>query len=142
MDSKPESPSAVLDKVIWDKEAPTGPPGQPIDRSLPRHLKKIEAFFEGVVADEGLLLDVALDRAMLIVERNCAKRRAGADFFNGQQPGPEAFAALATPLAVELYKQALVAVNDRKEEYTVLLTEAQREAANGRKDPPSIIVPE
>lgn len=131
-------PLSGREGTVFDKQAPTGPP-TPVLRDIPPHLRKIEKFFESLVADEGLLMDCALDRAMAIVQFNCAKRRAGADFFASEPATPEGVAALSAPLAVELYKQALASVLDRKEEYVSLLKEAQEEARRGSS--PTIHLP-
>ncbi len=131
MDSnQADSSLRLLEGTQFDKQPPQGPP-TPLRRSIPPHLRKIEAFFEGLVADEALLMDCALDRAMEIVQFNCAKRRAGADFFNSEPTTPEGVAALSAPLAIELYKQGLEAVKGRLDEYTALLKEAQEEARRG-----------
>lgn len=126
--------------TFFDKPPPTGPPTPPT-RSIPIHLAKIVQFFQGIIADEGLLLDLCLDRAMGIVEFNYKKRLVGSDFFNENPPGPFHFAGVAAPLAVELYKAVLVSVNDRGAEYTKLLEEAQETSSNERTPHPVIFVP-
>jgi hypothetical protein len=126
--------------TVFDKPAPTGPPTPPI-RAIPPHLKKVIQFFSGIIADEGLLLDLCVDRAVEIVEYNYRKRVAGQDFFSDQQPTPAHFVGMAAPLAVELYKSALAAVGDRKDEYAKLLAEAQEEMTRGQRPASSILTP-
>lgn len=125
--------------TIFDKPAPSGPPTPP-SRSIPTHLGKLVRFFEGKIADEGLLLDLCVDRAVGIVEFNYKKRIAGSDFF-GDQPTTAHFVSMATPLAVELYKQVLAAIGDDKETYAKLLAEAQEEMTRGQRPASSILVP-
>lgn len=125
--------------TVFDKEAPTGPPTPP-SRSIPPHLKKVISFFEGIIADEGLLLDLCVDRAVGIVEFNYKKRMAGNDFF-GEQPTTAHFVSMATPLASELYKQVLASVLDRKEEYGKLMAEAQEEMLRGQRPTSRILTP-
>ena len=137
METKSTSKMTLVDPLrggegtVFDKAAPTGPP-TPSTRNIPPHLHDIEKFFEDIIADEGLLLDCALDRAMEIVQFNCAKRRAGADFFAAEPPTPEGLAALSAGLAIELYRQSLVSIKDRLPEYTKLLEEAQEKARRGK----------
>ena len=126
--------------TAFDKPAPTGPP-QPMVREIPPHLKKIIEFFSGIIADEGLLLDLCVDRAVGIVEYNYKKRAFGSDFFSGEQPTPMHFIMTAGPLATELYKQVLESIKGRVEEYTKLLQEAQDEARRKPGTPPLILTP-
>lgn len=125
--------------TVFDKPAPTGPPTPPT-RSIPPHLQKVIRFFEGIIADEGLLLDLCVDRAVGIVEYNYRKRLVGQDFF-GDQPTPAHFIGMAAPLATELYKQVLASVGDHKEEYAKLLAEAQEEMTRGQRPASSILTP-
>ena len=55
-----------LDGTKWDKEAPSGPP-TPEKLEIPKHLEKIVRFFNGIVMDESLLVDVCLERSVEIV---------------------------------------------------------------------------
>ena len=126
--------------TVFDKPPPTGPP-QPMVREIPPHLKKIIEFFSGIIADEGLLLDLCVDRAIGIVEYNYKKRAFGSDFFSGEQPTPMHFIMTAGPLATELYKQVLESIKGRVEEYTKLLQEAQDEARRKPGTPPLILTP-
>lgn len=127
------------DGTVFDKAGPTGPPTPPV-RSIPPHLQKVIRFFEGIIADEGLLLDLCVDRAVGIVEYNYKKRLAGQDFF-GEQPTPMHFVGMSTPLAVELYKQVILSIVDRKDEYAQLLKDAQEEMARGSKPVSKIFTP-
>lgn len=125
--------------TVFDKAAPSGPPTPP-SRAIPAHLGKLVRFFEGKIADEGLLLDLCVDRAVGIVEFNYKKRLVGADFFV-DQPTAAHFVNMAAPLAVELYKQVLVSISDDRETYTKLLAEAQEEMTRGQRPASQILVP-
>lgn len=127
------------DGTVFDKPAPTGPPTPPV-RAIPPHLKKVIQFFSGIIADEGLLLDLCVDRAVEIVEYNYRKRLVGQDFF-GDQPTAAHFVGMAAPLATELYKQVIAAIVDRKDEYGKLLAEAQEEMTRGARPASTILTP-
>jgi len=126
--------------TFFDKPAPTAPP-QVSPRTIPVHLRKIIQFFSEIIADEGLLLDLCVDRAVGIVEYNYKKRAFGSDFFAGEQPTPMHFVMSSAPLAVELYKQVLASIGDRSLEYQDLLKEAQNEARRESGTPPIILSP-
>lgn len=127
------------DGVFWDKAAPTTPPQQ-MKRGIPKHLEKIAEFLGNIVTDEAFLLDLCLDKATSIVEFNCKKRMVGIDLIGAEgQMHPFNTVAAATPLAIELYKQALAGVLDRKDEYAALLEAAQEEAHRGKT--PTIHLP-
>ncbi len=126
--------------TVFDKPAPTGPPSAPL-RSIPSHLKKVVRFMESVIADESLLLDLCVDRAVGIVKFNYEKRAYGNDLFSDQQPTTLHFVGMAAPLAVELYKQVLVSITDRKEEYAELLADAQKEMESGGRPTSPILLP-
>lgn len=125
--------------TVFDKPAPSGPPTPP-SRNIPLHLGKVIRFFEGIIADESLLLDLCVDRAVGIVEFNYKKRLVGNDFF-GDQPTAAHFVGMAAPLAVELYKQVLESIGARQDEYAVLLKEAQKEMESAARPASSILVP-
>ena len=126
--------------TVFDKPAPDAPPeGAVQKRSIPGHLMNVIRFFEGVIADESLLMDLCVDRAIGIMEYNYKKRAVGSDLF--ESPSTANFVAMAAPVAVELYKQVLVAIGDRKDEYAKLLEEAQKELRDGTRTPPTILVP-
>ena len=142
----PDQGTQLIDRLggregtVFDKAAPTAPPeGAVQKRSIPGHLMNIIRFFEGVIADESLLLDLCVDRAIGIMEYNYKKRAVGSDLF--ESPSTANFVAMAAPVAVELYKQVLVAIGDRKDEYAKLLEEAQKELRDGTRTPPTILVP-
>lgn len=124
--------------TIFDKPAPTAPP-QPKKREIPDHLKKVVQFFSEIIADEGLLLDLCVDRAIGIIEYNYNKRAFGSDFFQGEQPTPMHFIMTAGPLATELYKQVLEAIKGRTDEYSRILGEAQDEARRNKPGTPPLI---
>jgi hypothetical protein len=144
VESKPSDTLRLLDPLreregtVFDKPAPDGPPNPPT-RSIPPHIKKLVRFFEGIIADEALLLDLCVDRTVGIVKFNYEKRVTGGDGF-GEHPTPAHFIAMAAPLSVELYKQVLVSINDRRDEYEKLLDEAKKELESG-SGKSSIILP-
>jgi len=136
-ESKSPDPTAVLgpppvfDGTKWDKEAPTGPPS-PQKLAIPKHLERIVEFFNGIILDESLLIDLCLDRCMEVVRRNVESKMVGSDHWagDGQAGGPYTpahYAAVAGPLTVELYKQVLNAIDGRKDEYGKLVEEMNRE---------------
>ncbi len=126
--------------TVFDQPAPTGPPNAPT-RSIPPHLGKVLQFMTGIIADESLLLDLCVDRAVEIVKFNYDKRAYGNDLMTEQQPTPMHFVGMAGPLAVELYKQVLTSIMDRKDEYATLLAEAQKEMQSAGRPTPKIFVP-
>lgn len=124
-------------EVLWDKTAPTAAP-QPMVRTVPEWFKPVIAFLEGVVADEGLVLDLCLDKAVKIAEFNHNKGMVGIDFFpeatGGRAAGRTEMLMLATPLAVELYKQVCGSLSGERKaelEKTVKDALAARDAAGG-----------
>ena len=136
----PEAPDAGRKEgVFWDKQAPDGPP-TPLDRNIPKHLAGVMKFFGEVIADEGILLDLCLDKATGMVEFNVKKRLFGIDAIqdNGQLH-PFNIVAAATPLAIELYKNVLGGIDRRKDEYEAALKAAQEELRGGKS--PSILIP-
>ncbi len=127
------------DGVFWDKPAPSGPPA-PVERGIPKHLSQVLGFFSGIIADEGLLLDLCLDKATSMVEFNVKKRMVGIDLVqDGGQMHPFNLVAAASPLAIELYKNVLTSIADRKDEYEALLEAAKEELRAGKS--PSILLP-
>lgn len=129
------------DGVFWDKPAPSGPP-QPLERSIPKHLAGVMKFFGEVISDEGILLDLCLDKATAMIEFNVKKRMFGSDLLqdNGQMH-PFNLVAAASPLAIELYKNVLASIAQRQEEYEAALKVAQEELKNGPGKAPSILLP-
>lgn len=146
METSPKPELKLLDPLdgregtIFDKPAPTGPPSPPV-RKIPQHLGKVIRFFEEIIADEGLLLDLCVDRAVGIVELNYKKRAFGSDLFSDAQPTPAHFIGMSAPLAVELYQQVLRAIEGRQSEYEKLLDEAKKELERGQKPASSILLP-
>ena len=147
-----EKPASSLDLVsplidplkgkegtVFDKPAPTGPP-QPVTRSIPPHYKKLVSFYEGIIADEGLIMDLCVDRAVGIIEFNYKKRAFGSDMFQ-ENPTPLHFIAMAGPLAVELYKQVILSIGQQPDVYEKLLQEAKEELERGQRKTPSILTP-
>ena|SRR3990167_3707993 len=127
------------DGVFWDKPAPNGPPA-PVERIIHKHLGGIVKFFGEIIADEGFLLDLCLDKATSMVEFNVKKRMVGIDMIQeGGQMHPFNLVAAASPLAIELYKNVLTSISDRKEEYEALTKAAKEELRAGKS--PTILVP-
>ncbi len=122
----------------WGKQEADGPP-TPVERPIPPHLKKIGHFMSGIVADEGLLLDLCFEEAYRIVEMNIRKRAAGIDFFAADST-PINLGTIAAPLAVELYKQALKAIEGRQDEYNALVQEILDAREKKAEGPSKIIV--
>lgn len=143
--SELERTMAEPEGTRWDQSAPSGPP-TPAVRPIPQHLKSIFRFFDGIIQDESLLVDLCLERCMEIVRRNVESKLVGADHFAGEGQGgnpftPVNYAAIAGPLAIELYKQVLSAVEGREEEYKKLLEEATRERERNSPSGPRIFTP-
>lgn len=132
-------PLSGSEGTVFDKPAPTGPPAPP-QRAIPMHLKKVVRFMSGIIADESLLLDLCVDRAVEIVKFNYDKRAFGSDLMESG-PTPLHFVGMAAPLAVELYKQVLVSIGDRTAEYTALLAEAEKEMRDGVRSTSQILRP-
>jgi len=134
----PEAPKRP-DGVFWDKPAPNGPPA-PVERGIPKHLGGIVKFFGEIIADEGFLLDLCLDKATAMVEFNVKKRMVGIDMIQeGGQMHPFNLVAAASPLAIELYKNVLAGIEQRRDEYEVLQKAAEEELRAGKS--PTIFTP-
>jgi hypothetical protein len=149
MASKPEGSMRLLNEVndplsgkegtVFDKPGPQGPPA-PVKRQIPPHLQEMFKFLSSKIADEGLLLDLCMDRATSIVEFNFRKRAAGVDMMG--EVTPLHFIGPAAMLTVELYKQVLVAVSADEKTYKEILDRAQKEMERGRSPAsPAIFVP-
>ena len=110
--------------TIWDKPAPTGPPNK-MERQVSPEFKPIVDWMQQVVLEESLVADLALERAIEIVEFNHNRGFFGIDAFTESGAGGAAprtnLVAMAVPLAVELYKQSLLSINQRKEELKELM---------------------
>lgn len=119
--------------TVWDKQAPKGPPTPEI-RQVPVWFNDVYQWMQGLVNDEGLLLDLCLEKAVGIVEFNHNRGLAGIDFFpeagNGQAPSRGLFLSIAAPLAVELYKQALTSIDRNKGEFAKLVEAALAKKAS------------
>jgi hypothetical protein len=129
--------------TVWDKEAPKGPP-TPEVRRVPEWFEDVYHWMQGAVNDEGLLIDLCLERAVEIVRFNHDRGMVGIDLFQegGENGGGAAtrahFLAIASPLAVELYKQTLVTIDKNKAELTKLVEAAlaKKAASEGKKAAP------
>ncbi len=125
--------------VHWDKDAPTDNPAAS-PRAIPKHLLKIVNFFQGIVLDESLVLDLCLERCMEIVQTNVSRKSVGTDHM--QDFSSAQYAAIAGPMTVELYKQVLASITERQDEYQKLFKEAAAERErNNTPEPARIIVP-
>jgi len=108
-------------EVLWDKKAPTSPP-QRMERAYAEWFKPVVQYLESVVADDALVLDLCLEKAISVAEFNHNRGMVGIDFFpeatGGRAAGRTEMLMLAMPLAVELYKQVCVSLNteERKAE--------------------------
>lgn len=133
------------DGTFHDKPAPDGPPVQKA-KQIPPHLKGIVNFFQSIIADEALLLEMCLDQTMIMVQEAINARAHGIDFFAGAQGDggssftPGHYATIAGPMACELYKEVLKAIEGRAAEYEQLLKEATREREKATGKPPSGII--
>jgi hypothetical protein len=118
------------DGTIWDKEAPTRPPGYK-GVQFPAHLKDMAAFFQEIILSEAFLLELCFDRTVDMVEQAVNSRLVGTDNFQGGEDGanggpftPTHYAGIAAPLAIELYKNVLLAVGAKEKEYKAVLEKA------------------
>ena len=97
-------------------------------------------FFKEVVADEEVVLELCLDKATAMVEFNIKKRMVGIDMIqDGGQMHPFNLVAAASPLAIELYKNVLASIDQRRDEYEALQKAAQEELRAGKS--PTIFTP-
>lgn len=135
------------DGTRWDKESPKTTPNAQV-RKIPAHLKKVVAFFNSLIADEGLLLDLCFEHAMELVQSTIEPRMVGTDNFVGDGEGTlggpfnaATYAVVAGPMACELYKNVLIAIQGRAKEYEEIVTEANREREQKNPGPSSIILP-
>lgn len=133
------------DGTFHDKPAPDGPPVQKA-KQIPPHLRGIVNFFQSIIADEALLLEMCLDQTMIMVQEAINARAHGIDFFAGSQGDggssftPGHYATIAGPMACELYKEVLKAIEGRAGEYAELLKEATREREKTSGKPPTQII--
>jgi hypothetical protein len=135
------------DGTRWDKPAPKGPPNVQI-RKIPSHLKKVVGFFNALIADEGLLLDLCFEHAMELVQSNVESKMVGTDNFVGDGEGAVSspfnaatYASIAGPLACELYKNVIEAIKGRAGEYEEIVAEANREREKQNPGPSTLILP-
>lgn len=133
-------PPATAQEVRFDRPAPTAPPGRPVLK-IPPWFAEVYAWIGGIVADEGVVLDICLERATQIVQGIHDRGLVGIDHFpevqGGMAPTRMNMVAVAAPLAVELYKQVLASINERKGEFAALLARAQdlKNAAESSRQP-------
>jgi hypothetical protein len=131
----PGEPDVEHQGTKWDKESPKGPP-TPETRKIPEWFKEIYLWLQGLVNDEGVVLDLCLERAVAIVEFNNRQGMAGIDYFpeaGGSMPNRFAYVASAVPLAVELYKQVLGSIEKNKDEFSVMVANALKKKADAEK---------
>lgn len=103
--------------IDWgSKPAPQGPPAE-VERPVSEWFKPILKHLKGVVADEGLVIDLCLERAVEIVKWNHLSKMYGSDFFAGGPDGTGAnidrlgLISLAIPLAGKLYDGVTAVLN-------------------------------
>jgi hypothetical protein len=125
--------------VHWDKPSPTESPVHAA-KAIPKHLTKVVGFFQSIVLDESLVLELCLERCIEMVQQQVERKLVGTDHFQESTPG--AYAAIASPMTVELYKQVLSSIGERSDEYQKLLKEAtaERERA-ATPEPARIVIP-
>jgi len=134
----PDKAPPMVEGTTWDQPAPDGPPNPP-KREVPKLLEPIVRFFEGIVMDEGLLVDLCLEHAMRIVDRNIKSKLYGIDMM-GEYNAIHA-ASIAAPISIELYKQVLSAIGKREEEYNKLYEEMTRARQAASPGGPKIVLP-
>lgn len=123
-------PDAEPMDVNWDKKPPpTAPPDGP-ERVIPEHLKPVWAWFTQIIADESILLDLAMERAITLVEFHHNRGMVGIDYFPEAQPNGApltraSLIAIAGQLAIPLYQEANKAVEQRKGELLALMETAK-----------------
>ncbi len=124
----PSAQSADSQGTVDTKAPPEGPP-QPLVRRYPARLAPIVAWIEEIVANEGLVLDLCMDKAMQIIDFHYKRGLVGIDYFpehqNGQAPTRFKFVAIATPLAVRLFEEVEKAIESRKDELAALVVKMQ-----------------
>jgi hypothetical protein len=104
--------------------APSGPP-TPMARQVPDWFRPVYEWINGVVRDEGLVLDLCLERAIEIAEFNHNRGMVGIDhFMENQIPPRTQMVAFAVPLATELYRQVLASIDQHKGEFSAILKAA------------------
>jgi hypothetical protein len=115
----------------WDKPAPTAPPGE-VSRGVPDWALPISDFLAQLVSDEGLVMDLCLEKAIEIVDRNYQKGIVGVDHFGegaggGVGPTRPIVCGIAGPIAIRLYDEVLKAVNGpKKTDFERVVSEATR----------------
>jgi len=101
-------------EIQWDKTPPTEPP-TPVPMDVPVGMEKHLALFREIAFREGMVYDVCLERATRIVERNFLAGLVGIDHFSESGVGTGgrlAIVSTAVPMAIELHKHVLAAVNN------------------------------
>jgi hypothetical protein len=114
--------------VLWDKAAPDGPP-QPVVRQYPDWFQSIHAFITAAVADEGVVMDLAIEKAVEVVKFNHDRGACGIDLFpkaeGGSALGRSELVMLSLPIAIELYKETVKSLaGDRKDEFKAVVEKA------------------
>jgi len=109
-------PRPEAEEFVWDKASPTAPPGVTKRPTIAVPAEITDYVWE-LVLNESHVLDLCVDAAMDIIERNVLKRMVGADHFaDGGGASPVGFGVAAVPMAVELYRQVGRALNGKKKE--------------------------
>jgi hypothetical protein len=102
-------------------KAAQGPPAE-VKRPIAEWFKPIFDHLKGIVTDEGLILDLCLERAIKIVDFNHNAGMWGSDFFKGGAEGQQASLdrgsaiTLAIPLAAKLYDGVIATLNKPDQE--------------------------
>ena len=124
-----ESKSKILvdgvdDVTMKNGEAPKMPPVV-AERKVPEWFEPVYRWMKGVVYDEGVLLDLCMDKAIEIAEFNHNRGLVGIDHFvENSIPPRTQMMMFGVPLAVELYRQALKSIENNKVEFEALVKEA------------------
>lgn len=124
-------------EVLWDKPAPDGPP-VPVVRKYPDWFEPIHAFIASAVADEGVVMDLAIEKAIDVVKFNHDRGAYGIDLFpkaeGGSALGRSELVMLALPVAIKLYEETVKSLaGDRKDEFKAVVEKAlaARDAPTG-----------
>lgn len=121
-------PEDRMEVIDWgSSEAPKGPPGG-LRREVPEWFRPVFDFLRATVIDEAVLLDLSFEHALGIVEMHHNAGFTGIDHFpaseGGQSVSRAGLCAIAAPLAVELYRNALANVEKNRGKFDELVKEA------------------
>jgi len=111
--------------TLFDQPQPQGPPC-PMERIVPESLMPVYGWLQQVVRHESLLLDLALERAIEIVDFHYARGAYGTDLM--EERSRDSVVKTSIPLAVRLYEESCKAVNLQADVYKKLLDDAAPKA--------------